>query len=102
MLRHRFATLLTFIATVVATGYLFVVIPKGFFPQQDTGILFGTTEAGQDVSFQDMYRLQQEVGEIIQADPAVDTMAMGLGVGVGNAAQNNGRMFIQLKPLRGP
>src|SRR5271167_3231376 len=99
VLRYRFATLMTFIATVVATGYLFVVIPKGFFPQQDTGILFGTTEAGQDVSFHDMYRLQQEVGNIIMADPSVDTMAMGLGVGVGNAAQNNGRMFITLKPL---
>ncbi len=99
VLRHRFATLITFIATVVATGYLFVIIPKGFFPQQDTGILFGTTEAGQDVSFHDMYRLQQQVGKIIQDDPAVEAMAMGLGVGVGNAAQNNGRMFIQLKPL---
>ena len=98
VLRHRFATLLTFIATVIATGYLFVIIPKGFFPQQDTGILFGTTEAGQDVSFHDMYRLQQEVGKIIMADPAVATMAMGLGVGVGNSAQNNGRMFITLKP----
>jgi hydrophobic/amphiphilic exporter-1 (mainly G- bacteria), HAE1 family len=97
VLRHQFATLLTFIATVVATCYLFVIIPKGFFPQQDTGILFGTTEAGQDVSFQEMYRLQERVGRIIQADPAVDTMAMGLGVGVGNAAQNNGRMFITLK-----
>src|SRR5271170_1687533 len=97
VLRHRFATLLTFIGTVIATGYLFVVIPKGFFPQQDTGILFGTTEAGQDVSFHDMYRLQQEVGKIVMADPAVDTMAMGLGSGVGNAAQNNGRMFITLK-----
>ena len=98
VLRHRFATLLTFIATVIATGYLFVIIPKGFFPQQDTGILFGTTEAGQDVSFHDMYRLQQEVGKIVMADPAVDTMAMGLGSGVGNSAQNNGRMFITLKP----
>src|SRR5271163_2305579 len=97
VLRHRFATLLTFVATVIATVYLFVVIPKGFFPQQDTGIIFGTTEAGQDVSFHDMYRLQQEVGKIVMDDPAVDTMAMGLGVGVGNAAQNNGRMFITLK-----
>jgi hydrophobic/amphiphilic exporter-1 (mainly G- bacteria), HAE1 family len=99
VLRHQFVTLMTFIATVVATGYLFMVIPKGFFPQQDTGILFGTTEAGQDVSFQEMYRLQEEVGRIVQADPAVAAMAMGLGVGVGNSAQNNGRMFIQLKPL---
>ena len=98
VLRHRFATLLTFFATVAATGYLFTIIPKGFFPQQDTGILFGTTEAGQDVSFHAMYKLQEEAGRIILADPAVDTMAMGLGAGVGNSAQNNGRMFITLKP----
>jgi HAE1 family hydrophobic/amphiphilic exporter-1 len=98
VLRHRFATLLTFIATVVATGYLFTIIPKGFFPQQDTGILFGTTEAGQDISFPAMYKLQEQAGAIILKDPAVATMAMGLGVGVGNSAQNNGRMFITLKP----
>ena len=98
VLRHRFATLLTFIATVIATGYLFVVIPKGFFPQQDTGIVFGTTEAGQDVSFAEMYKLQERAGAVVLADPAVDTMAMGLGAGVGNSAQNNGRMFITLKP----
>ncbi len=98
VLRHRFPTLLTFIATVIATIYLFVVIPKGFFPQQDTGILYGTTEAGQDISFAQMYKLQERAGAIVMADPAVDTMAMGLGAGVGNSAQNNGRMFITLKP----
>ena len=84
---------------MIATVYLFVIIPKGFFPQQDTGILFGTTEAGQDVSFAEMYKLQQRAGAIVMADPAVETMAMGLGTGTGNAAQNNGRMFITLKPL---
>ena len=98
VLRHRFATLMMFVATVAATGYLFTVIPKGFFPQQDTGVLFGTTEAGQDVSFHQMYKLQQEAGAIVMADPAVETMAMGLGAGVGNSAQNQGRMFITLKP----
>ncbi len=98
VLRHRFATLMTFLATVIATGCLFVIIPKGFFPQQDTGILFGTTEAGQDVSFAEMYKLQQRAGAIVMADPAVATMAMGLGTGTGNSAQNNGRMFITLKP----
>src|SRR6201995_5705911 len=77
VLRYRFATLLTFIGTGIATGYLFVIIPQGFFPQQDTGILFGTTESGQDVSFQEMYPLQEEVGRVIQADPAVQAMAMG-------------------------
>ena len=98
VLRHRFATLMTFVATVIATGYLFVNIPKGFFPQQDTGILYGTTEAAQDVSFAKMYQLQEEAGRIVMADPAVDTIAMGLGAGVGNSAQNQGRMFITLKP----
>jgi hydrophobic/amphiphilic exporter-1 (mainly G- bacteria), HAE1 family len=98
VLRHRFATLMTFLATVIATGYLFVIIPKGFFPQQDTGILYGRTEAGQDISFAEMYKLQERAGAIVMKDPAVDTMAMGLGVGVGNATQNNGRMFITLKP----
>jgi HAE1 family hydrophobic/amphiphilic exporter-1 len=97
-LRHSFITLMIFIATVAATGYLFVKIPKGFFPQQDTGIIFGTTVAGQDVSFPTMYKLQEQIGKIVQADPAVATMAMGLGTGTGNASQNYGRLFITLKP----
>ncbi|MBV9290035.1 MAG: efflux RND transporter permease subunit [Hyphomicrobiales bacterium] len=98
VLRHRFATLMTFVATVIATVYLFVEIPKGFFPQQDTGILYGTTEAAQDVSFPEMHRLQEEAGKIVQADPAVATVGMGLGAGVGSTGQNMGRMFIALKP----
>ncbi|HZZ63093.1 MAG TPA: efflux RND transporter permease subunit [Roseiarcus sp.] len=98
VLRHRFATLLTFFATVLATVYLFVEIPKGFFPQQDTGILYGTTEAAQDVSFAEMYQLQEKAGKIIQADPAVEAAGMGLGAGVGSIGQNQGRMFITLKP----
>jgi HAE1 family hydrophobic/amphiphilic exporter-1 len=98
VLRHQFATLCVFLATLVATGYLFVVIPKGFFPQQDTGILFGNSDAAQDVSFAEMKRKQEQLGAIVQADPDVDTVAMALGAGVGNGAQNNGRMFITLKP----
>ena len=77
VLRHQFVTLMVFIATVGATGYLFVIIPKGFFPQQDTGIMFGISEAAQDISFAEMYKLQQELGAIVQADPAVATIAMG-------------------------
>ena len=61
-LRHSFITLMMFLCTVAATGYLFVKIPKGFFPQQDTGIIFGTTVAGQDISFPAMYKLQEKVG----------------------------------------
>ena len=98
VLRHRFATLMVFLATVAATGYLFVVIPKGFFPQQDTGVLFGNSDAPQDISFAEMMKRQEELGAVVQADPGVATVAMALGAGVGNAAQNNGRMFITLKP----
>ena len=80
------------------TGYLFVAIPKGFFPQQDTGLITGISEAPQDVSFARMVELQEELGRIVQADPAVDTIAMAIG-GSGGTAINNGRMFITLKPL---
>jgi HAE1 family hydrophobic/amphiphilic exporter-1 len=98
VLRHRFVTLLVFIATLCATGYLFVVIPKGFFPQQDTGIIYGNSDAPQDISFTQMSKMQQRLGAIVQADPGVATVAMALGAGVGATAQNNGRMFITLKP----
>ena len=95
-LRFRFITLLTFFATLALTIYLFVIIPKGFFPQQDTGLIIGITEAGQDISFRAMTRSQSEAGAIIQADPAVATVAMVVG---GNGqALNSGRMFITLKP----
>ena len=97
-LRHSFLTLLVFLATMAATGYLFVKIPKGFFPQQDTGVIFGASVAAQDVSFPAMYKLQEQIGKIVQDDPAVATVAMGLGSGTGNASQNYGRMFITLKP----
>jgi HAE1 family hydrophobic/amphiphilic exporter-1 len=98
VLRHRFITLMVFLATVCATGFLFVAIPKGFFPQQDTGILFGTSDAPQDISFTAMSAAQEQIGKIVMSDPAVDTVAMGIGAGVGAASQNNGRMFITLKP----
>ncbi|MBN9594237.1 MAG: multidrug efflux RND transporter permease subunit [Afipia sp.] len=96
VLRWRFTTLCVFFATVALSGYLFVVIPKGFFPQQDVGLITGITEGGQDISFKEMSRLQSEIGTIIQKDPAVASIAMAIGGG-GNAL-NNGRMFITLKP----
>ncbi len=98
VLRHRAATLMVFLATLAATVYLFVIIPKGFFPQQDTGVLFGTSDAPQDVSFAQMMKLQEQLGAIVQADPDVATVGMALGSGVGSSAQNSGRMFITLKP----
>ncbi|HMN71312.1 MAG TPA: efflux RND transporter permease subunit [Rhodoblastus sp.] len=97
VLRHRFATLLVFLATVGATAWLFVVIPKGFFPQQDTGLITAISEAPQDVSADRMFALQQQLAAIVQADPDVATVASAVGASGGNAL-NNGRMYITLKP----
>jgi HAE1 family hydrophobic/amphiphilic exporter-1 len=96
VMRWRFTTLMVFFGTVALSGYLFVVIPKGFFPQQDTGLITGITEGGQDISFKEMTRIQTQIGAIIQKDPAVASIAMAIGGG-GNAL-NNGRMYITLKP----
>jgi len=96
VLRWRFMTLCTFFATIALSCYLFVIIPKGFFPQQDVGLITGITEGGQDISFKEMSRLQEQIGAIIQKDPAVASIAMAIGGG-GNAL-NNGRMYITLKP----
>jgi hydrophobic/amphiphilic exporter-1 (mainly G- bacteria), HAE1 family len=96
VLKHRFATLLVFLATLALSVYLFAIIPKGFFPQQDTGLITGVSEAAQDVSFPAMMQYQQALGDIVLKDPAVDHVAMSIG-GTGNAL-NTGRMFITLKP----
>ncbi|MBW8723535.1 MAG: efflux RND transporter permease subunit [Inquilinus limosus] len=96
-LMHRRITLMVFLATVAATAYLFVIIPKGFFPQQDTGLILGTSEAAQDISFAEMSRKQVELGKIVAADPDVATLAMALGSS-GGQTLNNGRLFITLKP----
>ena len=98
VLRFRFLTLMTFFATLAATAWLFISIPKGFFPQQDTGLITGISEGPQDVSFSKMTQLQEALGAIVLADPGVDTVAMAIG-GSGGTAINNGRMFITLKPL---
>ncbi len=95
-LRFRFATFLVFLGTVAATVYLFTVIPKGFFPTQDTGLIFGISEGAQDISFSDMMRKQEALGAVVQADPDVATVGMTIG-GSGNAL-NNGRFYITLKP----
>jgi HAE1 family hydrophobic/amphiphilic exporter-1 len=95
-LRWRLTTLAIFFATLAVSVYLFVVIPKGFFPQQDTGLITASSEAGQDISFAEMKRRQEELGVIVQADPDVASVAMSVG-GSGGAL-NTGRMFITLKP----
>jgi HAE1 family hydrophobic/amphiphilic exporter-1 len=95
-LRWRFATLMVFFATLGLSVYLFVIIPKGFFPQQDNGLITATSEAGQDISFAAMKQRQEELGKIVMDDPDVASVAMAIG-GSGRAG-NNGNLFITLKP----
>ena len=94
-LKFRLVTLLIFLTFLALSVYLFVVIPKGFFPQQDTGQINGVSEAAQDVSFAEMARRQVALGAIV-LNPAVAHVAMSIG-GSGNAL-NAGRLFITLKP----
>jgi HAE1 family hydrophobic/amphiphilic exporter-1 len=98
VLRHRFITLMVMLGTVALTGYLYVVIPKGFFPQQDTGLIIGQSEAAQDISYQAMRERQQALLDAIMRDPAVATVGSAVGPGGGTYTVNNGRVFIQLKP----
>jgi HAE1 family hydrophobic/amphiphilic exporter-1 len=96
VLRWRLTTLVVFFITLGLSVYLFILIPKGFFPQQDNGLITATSEAAQDISFVDMKRHQEELGKIVMADPDVATVAMAIG-GTGRAG-NNGSLFITLKP----
>ena len=98
-LRFRFVTLMVFFGTLGCTAYLYTQIPKGFFPTQDTGVLVGLTMAGQDVSFTEMGRRQQQAAAIISADPAVDSVSSSIGAGLGGQTGNNGRVWINLKPF---
>jgi len=98
VLRHRFITLMVMLGTVALTGYLYVIIPKGFFPQQDTGLIIGQSEAAQDISFQAMKERQQALLDGIMKDPAVATVGSAVGAGGGSYTLNDGRVFIQLKP----
>ena len=99
VLRHRKTTLLAALATFLGTVWLYREIPKGFFPQQDTGLMIGITEGAQDISFSRMAVLQDRIARIVLADPAVDTLGSFIGAASGSSTTNNGRMFIALKPL---
>ncbi|HXS40943.1 MAG TPA: efflux RND transporter permease subunit, partial [Stellaceae bacterium] len=98
VMAHRRMTLFVTILSLVATGYLFHVVPKGFFPSEDTGQIFAFTEAAQDISFQAMAEHQKEVAKIVQDDPNVQAVNSFIGATGFSPALNNGRMFIQLKP----
>jgi multidrug efflux pump len=99
ILRHRFATLMLTISTFVATVLLFLAVPKGFFPVQDTGVVLGISEAPQTVSFTSMAQRQQKLVDILLGDPAVDNISSFIGVDGTNTTLNSGRIQINLKPL---
>ena len=97
-LRFQFITLLTFLGTIGLSLYLLVTAPFGFFPAQDTGVILGTTEGAQDISFRHMFALQQKLADVIAADPDTQSYAANMGTGLSGQTSNNGRMFIALKP----
>ncbi|HEX4040911.1 MAG TPA: efflux RND transporter permease subunit [Xanthobacteraceae bacterium] len=97
--RHQLSTLLSTVALIVLTGYLYYIIPKGFLPEQDTGFLFGQLEARQDESFPAISALQDQIAKIVLPDPAVAGMVSFAGSTGGNSSENTARMFIQLKPI---
>ena len=96
VLRHQFTTLCITILTACLSVYLYVIVPKGFFPQQDTGRLSGSVQAAQDISFGAMRSKMVQFVNIVMKDPAIENV---MGFAGGNTAMNQGRMFITLKPL---
>jgi multidrug efflux pump len=99
VLRHQPATLIVAVGTLALTVLLFVWIPKGFFPVQDTGVILGISEAPQDVSFVAMSQRQQALGDVILKDPAVHSLSSFIGIDGTNTTLNSGRFQINLKPL---
>ncbi len=99
VLRHQTGTLFVTAATLGVTIFLFVIVPKGFFPVQDTGVILGVSEAPPTVSFTDMSHLQQQLAAIIQEDSAVASLSSFIGVDGINTVMNSGRIQINLKPL---
>jgi hydrophobe/amphiphile efflux-1 (HAE1) family protein len=98
VLRHRQTTLAVMILTVLLTIVLFVAIPKGFFPQQDTGMIVGISEGAQDISPQAMMARQTAVLGVVTKDPAVASATAYIGPGGSTVTENDGRMFITLRP----
>jgi HAE1 family hydrophobic/amphiphilic exporter-1 len=98
VLGHRRLTMLVFAAIFVGTGFLFSWMPKGFLPSDDVGQIFVITEAAQDISFDAMANLQQQVAAIIRRNPHVDNVMSFAGAGGPSASLNNGRIFVTLKP----
>jgi HAE1 family hydrophobic/amphiphilic exporter-1 len=100
VLRYRRATILFSALLLFVTAYLFVVIPKGFLPAEDTGMIFGFTEAAQGISFDSMKEHQQALAAVVNAEPNVDSFMSSIGPSGPNVATNSGRIFIRLKPRK--
>jgi multidrug efflux pump len=98
VLKHQPATLLVALGTLVLTVLLYILVPKGFFPQQDTGLIVGISEARQSISFTAMAGLQRELARVILKDPAVESLSSFIGIDGANTTLNSGRILINLKP----
>jgi hydrophobe/amphiphile efflux-1 (HAE1) family protein len=99
VLHHRLLMGIVMLATIAVTVNLYVKTPKGYFPQDDTGLVFGSTRASPDISYDAMLKLQRQALDIVLADPAVAAVGSSVGASGFNASVNQGRMFISLKPL---
>jgi len=100
VLRYRRTTILFSAILLLVTAYLFAVIPKGFLPTEDTGMIFGFTEAAQGISFESMKEHQQALAAVVAADPNVESFMSSIGPSGPNVASNSGRIFIRLKPRK--
>ena len=99
VLEHNALALIVFVATIALTVGLYIKTPKGYFPQDDTGLIFGGTQASTDISYEAMLQLQQKAMDVVLTDPAVAGLGSSVGASTFNASVNRGRMFISLKPL---
>ncbi|MBI1203911.1 MAG: acriflavine resistance protein B [Rhodopseudomonas sp.] len=99
VIAHRALALIAFIATIALTAGLFIKVPKGYFPQDDTGLIFGGTQASTDISYDAMLKLQQRAMDVVLADPAVAGLGSSVGSSGFGGSVNRGRLFVSLKPL---
>lgn len=99
VLNHQKLTLLVALATFALTALLYIAIPKGFFPTQDTGLIQGVTVASQDVSFSEMSKRQQALAKVILQNPSVESLSSTIGIDGSNTSLNSGRIQINLKPF---
>src|SRR5437867_6594615 len=98
VLNHQALTLGVAMVTLIATIWLYVIVPKGLLPQQDTGLIVGVTDSAQSISFKAMVERQRGIAEIVRKDPDVVSVASFVGAGTVNATVNSGRIYINLKP----